>query len=663
MAGEKLAAQEVPDTIASYFADQGTDEIAAHGGPAATPPAPRDSGSDFSHAPEVDAGQRLDDFDLLLPLGQGAFARVFLARQRSMQRLVALKVSCDESQEPQTLAQLDHPHIVRVFDQRVLDDRRLRLIYMQYVSGGTLQAVVEAVRASPAGRRDGSLLLRPVDDCLGARGESPPTESSQRRKLASWSWPRVVCWLGARLAGALEYAHQHGVLHRDLKPANVLLSPDGSPKLADFNISFCSQVEGSTPAASFGGSLPYMSPEQLQAFGALSQCRPAELDPRSDVYSLGVLLWELLAGERPFADAAATADLRTGLAEMVELRRTQSLAGKLPGDLPDGLAETLSRCLAFDRDQRFASARELERQLELCLQPRARRLLQPARGDWRLAAQRHCLLALVVASLAPNFAASVLSILYNWFGIISRLGPGAQGLFANQLLLINPIAYTVAAVVLLRAARPVLQGVADACRGMHARDCSTSRAALAQRRCLRLGDYVAWVTAAAWTVSGVGFAGWLHLGVSREEQEQMVALDDVHFFTALVLCGFMAATLSFFAVTFVEVRVYFPRLLESSGHDHAAAQQLQQLANRCGFYFVLAVSVPFLAVVATVLLLDTTQDRIAVSVLGTLGLVSFAIAYRLWQEIQRDIAALALALDLHAGAADGAERQPAPREM
>ena len=78
------------------------------------------------------------------PLGKGAFATVFLARQRSMQRLVALKISRDRGFEPQTLAQLDHPHIVRVFDQRQLPDHKLRLLYMQYVAGGTLQGVVDA---------------------------------------------------------------------------------------------------------------------------------------------------------------------------------------------------------------------------------------------------------------------------------------------------------------------------------------------------------------------------------------------------------------------------------------------------------------------------------------------------------------------------------------
>src|SRR4029078_6348562 len=97
-------------------------------------PAPR-STSVFAGRVRVPlaAGDRLDDFDLLALLGEGQFAKVFLARQRAMQRLVALKVSRRSGAEAQTLAQLDHPHIVRVYDQRVLADRDLQLVYMTYV--------------------------------------------------------------------------------------------------------------------------------------------------------------------------------------------------------------------------------------------------------------------------------------------------------------------------------------------------------------------------------------------------------------------------------------------------------------------------------------------------------------------------------------------------
>ena len=182
-----------------------------------------------------------------------------------MQRLVALKVSRDRGYEPQTLAQLDHPHIVRVYDQRQLPEQKLRLLYMQYIAGGTLQGVVEHARGVPATMRSGATLLEAIDQALGA----PRRAAAERlaRLAIGCNGPagrEVVCWLGSRLAGALAYAHQRGVLHRDVKPANVLVGADGHPKLADFNISF-SKLDGATPAAYFGGSLAYMSPEQLEA--------------------------------------------------------------------------------------------------------------------------------------------------------------------------------------------------------------------------------------------------------------------------------------------------------------------------------------------------------------------------------------------------------------
>src|SRR4029079_5562122 len=182
-----------------------------------------------------EAGFRVDDFDLLALLGEGQFAQVFLARQCSMQRLVALKVSGSRGVEAQTLAQLDHPHIVRVYDQRFLSDQQVQLVYMSYLPGGTVHHVLNEVKATSPERRSGQTLLKAVDAALHARGEVPPPASAVRAEWAARTWPAAVCTLGLKLARALDYAHQHGVLHRDIKPANVLLTPDGEPLLGDFN--------------------------------------------------------------------------------------------------------------------------------------------------------------------------------------------------------------------------------------------------------------------------------------------------------------------------------------------------------------------------------------------------------------------------------------------
>ena len=192
---------------------------------------------------------------------------------------------------------------------------------MQYVAGGTLQAVLEIIRQTPAAERSGQTLLGAVDKAVEERGESPPAESSQRERLAGRTWPETVCWLGVCLAHALDYAHRRGVLHRDVKPANVLLTAEASPKLADFNVSFSSKIDGANPAAFFGGSLAYMSPEQLEAFNPACAREASDLDGRSDLYSLCIILWELLAGRRPFCDDSLGANWAHTLAGMTEQRR------------------------------------------------------------------------------------------------------------------------------------------------------------------------------------------------------------------------------------------------------------------------------------------------------------------------------------------------------
>ena len=189
-----------------------------------------------------------------------------------------------------------------------------------------------------------------------------------------------------RLAEAIDYAHQRGVLHRDIKPANVLLGADANPKLADFNVSYCSKVQGATPVAYFGGSLSYMSPEQLEAFNPAHDRRPEDLDGRSDLYALAILLWELLTGERPFPELGGDALSSETLNKMVALRRSgvaDSALIRIPADCPPAMLKVLLKCLAMERDDRFRTPAELAAQLDLCLFPDVQRLLRRgAKACW-----------------------------------------------------------------------------------------------------------------------------------------------------------------------------------------------------------------------------------------------------------------------------------------
>ena len=217
---------------------------------------------------QIEEGDTIDDFDLLMTLGQGAFATVFLARQRSLERLVALKISKRAGTEPRTLAQLDHANIVRVFDQRSCANS-VRLLYMELVAGGTLKDIVDQMNELDRAELCGTVILEAVDRQLSSAGTAPPEGSAIRHALQQSSWSAAICEIGSRLADGLAYAHGKGVLHRDIKPANILLTSEASPKLADFNISFQAGRKDEDPGDTFGGSMAYMSPEQLEA------CHPA----------------------------------------------------------------------------------------------------------------------------------------------------------------------------------------------------------------------------------------------------------------------------------------------------------------------------------------------------------------------------------------------------
>jgi len=599
------------------------------------------------HEP-VEVGETIDDFELLAQLGKGAFATVFLARQRSMQRLVALKVSSDRGSEAQTLAQLDHPHIVRVYDQRLLPERKARVLYMQYIPGGTLQPVVEYIRQLPPSERTGATLLKVLDLCLDRRGESPPTDSEVRKRIEQAGWPETVCWLGARLAMALDYAHRHGVLHRDVKPANVMLASDASPKLVDFNISFSSKIDGATPAAYFGGSLAYMSPEQLDASNPAHDCTPDELDGRSDVYSLGVLLWELLTGRRPFPDESLKSGWKQLLALMSARRREglpEEAIAQLPKRMPPGLKDVLLKALAPDTNDRYRTAGEFARELELCLQPEVGRLMRLRASDWRPALRRRALLVLSAGGVLPNAIVSTFNILYNWIGPLAHASEAAREVFfSTQLLVINLVLYSTGLFMCLAPAWPVIR----ATRRMIAGEKLDPETLPALRwRCLKLGVYVFYVSIVLWIVSSLAFPGWLRLQFGPEEGLGLETF--VHFFISQVLCGLLGGTLCFFFVTFFAVRVLYPPLVVPETTDRTDVERLRRISRRVWRFVGVAIASPLLGMAALFgfLLVDPGSQEELFWVFGTLslgGVVVLVFALSLATRIQADLSALALAV-------------------
>lgn len=584
---------------------------------------------------DLQPGETIDDFDLLLRVGQGAFATVFLARQRSMQRIVALKVSADEGTEPQTLAQLDHDNIIRVYDQRLIPERRLRLLYMQYASGGTLADILHALRSVPRMLWSGREYLRALDRGLEDRGESPPSDSSLRRKIAGMRWSQLVCWLGSQLAAALDYAHRRGVLHRDLKPANILLTSEGLPKLADFNISFASQLEGTAPEDHFGGSIAYMSPEQLEACNPRHDRHPSSLDGRSDLYSLGVVLWELLIGDRPFLDPVQGPRWGTRLEQMTILRRGgprfDAIVPLVEIDIP-GMDGVLRQCLASEPSARYASGRALAFALESCLQPELHRLLSGPTKGWKLHARQAPLLAVITATILPNAVAAVFNFLYNRGEIIERI-PDALPTFMRIQSIINLIAFPAGASCAWWLAGSVAKATSN-----HLPLVRTAEFQVAQRqRCLELGHLAAMVSLTLWVLAAPAYPTALHLIRGSVPMEVYAT-----FIASLVLCGLIAMAYPFFGVTLIAVRSFYPTLLHWETVTRADLAALERLGRQTWFYLVLAASVPMLSVVCLVL---CGQDRrFALVVLAVAGLLGFGIAISVFRWLQRDIALLTTAL-------------------
>jgi len=327
-----------------------------------------------------------DDYELLARIGQGGMGLVYRARQKSLNRFVALKLmSRAESATPRVLArfqleakaaaQLDHPNIVPIHETGESEGQPW--FSMKLIEGGSL-----AQRSSEF-RVPGSEV---------GRTETHSELGTRNSKLAR---------LLACVARAVHYAHQQGVLHRDLKPANILLDAAGQPYLTDFGIAkLVDEPGGLTFTADLLGTPSYMAPEQIRG-------RPASV--ASDVYSLGAILYELLTGQPPFEAATPMETMRRVAEE--EPRRPTTLCGGIPRDL-----ETIClKCLEKEPARRYSSALALAEDLERFLrrEPIAAR---PAAGHerlWRWCCRKPALAA-ALAAIAVSVVLGVAGVLWQW---------------------------------------------------------------------------------------------------------------------------------------------------------------------------------------------------------------------------------------------------------
>ena len=260
------------------------------------------------------AGMTLGPYRLMERVGRGGMATVYRAYHAAMDRYVAVKILPEElavdpsfrarfEREARVVANLQHPHILPVFDYG--EDRGISYLVMPYIPTGTLKAY------------------------LAQQGQLPLDEAA-----------RIL----DQLARALDYAHRQGILHRDIKPGNVLFDADGNALLTDFGLTRMAQGGSNLTGSGILGTPAYMSPEQGQGLG---------LDAASDIYSMGIVLYEILTGEVPFSADTPVAVIMKHISDPLPLP-----TDKRP-DLPAVAENVILKALAKDPRDRWVTCSEM----------------------------------------------------------------------------------------------------------------------------------------------------------------------------------------------------------------------------------------------------------------------------------------------------------------
>jgi serine/threonine protein kinase len=324
----------------------------------------------------------LGDFRILREIGRGGMGVVYEAEQISLGRRVALKVlpfaaTLDPRQlqrfqnEAHAAAHLQHQNIVPVY--AVGSERGVQYYAMQLIEGQTLAALIAQMRpqARP-GPSDPCVLTADKPAQAPASATPPVAALSTEWSAQAPAYFHTVARLGAQAAEALEHAHQLGVVHRDIKPANLLLDGRGNLWVTDFGLAQVRSEAGLTLTGDLVGTVRYMSPEQALGKRGL-------VDQRTDLYSLGVTLYELLTLEPAYAGNDRQELLRRIAVE--EPRHPRQLNRAVPAELET----VVLKAMAKDPAERYGSARELADDLRRFLEDRPVRARRPS--PWRRARQ------------------------------------------------------------------------------------------------------------------------------------------------------------------------------------------------------------------------------------------------------------------------------------
>lgn len=270
------------------------------------------------------AVQTLSHYEVVQQIAEGGMGIVYKARDVKLDRVVALKLVSPDLrasteqvgrlfQEARALSRLNHPNIATIYE--VDDTAAEPFMAMEYLPGGTLTARIQKAK----------------------NGGSPITA----KEVLRWS---------QQIGSGLAHAHRHGIIHRDVKPENALLTEDGRIKLTDFGVALVAGHSDDSSDATTEGTIAYMSPEQAQGL---------DVDPRSDIFSLGVVLFQLVTGDVPYGGQPAAAMVYDIINSPVPSMKP------IVADLPAGFERVIRRALEKEPDDRYGSVEEMLADLQL----------------------------------------------------------------------------------------------------------------------------------------------------------------------------------------------------------------------------------------------------------------------------------------------------------
>ena len=282
-------------------------------------------------------GQTISHYQILEKLGEGGMGVVYKARDTKLNRDVSLKflpgqAMSDEDgherflQEARSIAQINHPNICQIYGIEE-DTSGRQFIVMEFIDGANLHdSFINRLN-------NGSQIVNENTDGKSEWNQYPFSSLSEQ-----------VLNFGIQIARGLHAAHKKGVIHRDIKPTNIMVSTSHEVKILDFGLAKIAGVDQLTKEGSTLGTISYMSPEQI---------RGENLDMRSDIWSFGVVLYEMLSGRNPFAGAYEHS-------AMYSIINTDPPSiNSIVGDLPDGLESVVFRCMSKEADERYSSSADL----------------------------------------------------------------------------------------------------------------------------------------------------------------------------------------------------------------------------------------------------------------------------------------------------------------